>query len=111
MAAVRHSQEGSKMLEVQNLRKSYGHNVAVDGVNFLVPDGQIGVLLGPNGAGKSTIIKSIAGLLRYQGIIRIQGIPARRVKAKKLFVSTRRVTKFKLSCSALIPNANASAWA
>lgn len=85
MAAVRHSQEGSKMLEVQNLRKSYGHNVAVDGVNFLVPDGQIGVLLGPNGAGKSTIIKSIAGLLRYQGIIRIQGIPARRVEAKKLF--------------------------
>ena len=73
------------MLEVQDLRKSYGHTVAVDGVNFTVPDGKVGVLLGPNGAGKSTIIKSIAGLLRYKGVIRIQGIPARRVEAKKLF--------------------------
>lgn len=73
------------MLEVQNLRKTYGQNVAVDNVNFTVQDGQVGVLLGPNGAGKSTIIKSIAGLLRYQGMIRIQGIPARRTEAKRLF--------------------------
>ena len=55
------------MLEIRNLRKSYGRNLAVDEVSFFVPDGQIGILLGPNGAGKSTIIKSIAGLLRYQG--------------------------------------------
>ena len=55
------------MLKIRNLRKSYGRNLAVDEVSFFVPDGQIGILLGPNGAGKSTIIKSIAGLLRYQG--------------------------------------------
>lgn len=35
--------------------------------SVFVPDGTVGILLGPNGAGKSTIIKSIAGLLRYQG--------------------------------------------
>ena len=35
--------------------------------------GEIGILLGPNGAGKSTVIKSIAGLLRYQGSIYIKG--------------------------------------
>lgn len=60
------------MLEIRNLRKSYGRNLAVDEVSFFVPDGQIGILLGPNGAGKSTIIKSIAGLLRYQGQIGIR---------------------------------------
>ena len=73
------------MLEIQGLSKSYGKNLAVDGVSFTVPDGQVGILLGPNGAGKSTIIKSIAGLLRYKGTIRIQGIPARQTEAKKVF--------------------------
>lgn len=73
------------MLEIQGLSKSYGKNLAVDGVSFAVPDGQVGILLGPNGAGKSTIIKSIAGLLRYKGVIRVQGIPARQLDAKRIF--------------------------
>ena len=73
------------MLEIQGLSKAYGNNVAVDNVNFTVPDSQVGILLGPNGAGKSTIIKSIAGLLRYKGMIRIQGFPARTIEAKKVF--------------------------
>lgn len=72
------------MLEIQELSKSYGKNPAVDRVSFYVSDGQVGVLLGPNGAGKSTIIKSIAGLLRYQGRIGIQGISSRTVEAKRL---------------------------
>ncbi len=73
------------MLEVQGLRKMYGKNLAVDQVSFFVPDGQVGILLGPNGAGKSTIIKSIAGLLKYEGLIRIQGIPSRELEAKRIF--------------------------
>ena len=73
------------MLEIQGLSKSYGKNLAVDNVSFAVPDGRVGILLGPNGAGKSTIIKSIAGLLRYNGAIRIEGIPARNLDAKKIF--------------------------
>lgn len=73
------------MLEVQDLSKAYGKNTAVDHVSFTVPDGRVGILLGPNGAGKSTIIKSIAGLLRYKGMIRIQGMPARSLEAKKVF--------------------------
>ena len=67
------------MLEIKELTKYYGKNLAVDQVTFTVPNGQVGVLLGPNGSGKSTIIKSIAGLLRYQGEIRIKGIPARQI--------------------------------
>lgn len=73
------------MLEIRNLTKKYGKTVAVDQVNFLVPDGQIGVLLGPNGAGKSSIIKSIAGLVRYDGEVTIQGIPSKKVEAKRVF--------------------------
>ena len=73
------------MLEIQELSKSYGKHLAVDKVSFFVPDGQVGILLGPNGAGKSTIIKSIAGLLRYQGRIGIQGLSSRSVEAKKIF--------------------------
>ncbi len=73
------------MLEIQELSKSYGKHLAVDRVSFFVPDGQVGILLGPNGAGKSTIIKSIAGLLRYQGRIGIQGMSARTLEAKKIF--------------------------
>ena len=72
------------MLEVQKLSKIYGKTLAVDEASFYVPDGQVGILLGPNGAGKSTIIKCIAGLLRYQGRIGIQGILARKIEAKKL---------------------------
>lgn len=73
------------MLEIQGLSKKYGKNKAVDNVNFTVPDARVGILLGPNGAGKSTIIKSIAGLLRYEGTIRVQGLPARSLDAKRVF--------------------------
>ena len=84
VSCVKHD-GGNDMLEVQKLSKSYGKSLAVDEVRFFVPDGTVGILLGPNGAGKSTIIKSIAGLLRYQGRIGIQGLPARSVEAKRQF--------------------------
>lgn len=61
------------MLLIQNVTKKYGKFVANDDISFSVQDGQIGILLGPNGAGKSTIIKCIAGLLRYNGRIEING--------------------------------------
>ncbi len=76
---------GIEMLEVQNLRKSYGKYLAVDNVSFIVPDGKVGILLGPNGAGKSTIIKSIAGLLKYDGGIGIQRLSSKTMEAKKIF--------------------------
>ena len=73
------------MLEIKELTKYYGKNLAVDQVTFTVPNGQVRVLLGPDGSGNSTIYKSIAGLLRYQGEIRIKGIPARQIPAKRKF--------------------------
>lgn len=73
------------MLEISNLTKIYGKYKAADNVSFAVGSGEIGILLGPNGAGKSTVIKSIAGLLRYQGNVYIEGMDARSVEAKKVF--------------------------
>ncbi len=73
------------MLEIIGLTKTYGKYKAADNVNFSISDGEIGILLGPNGAGKSTVIKSIAGLLRYNGKILIKGMDAKNLEAKKVF--------------------------
>ena len=73
------------MLEVVNVTKKYGKTLAADNVSFVVPQGKVGILLGPNGAGKSTIIKSIAGLLKYQGSVLIDGNDSRTVAAQKVF--------------------------
>ena len=73
------------MLEIKGLTKVYGKYKAADDVSFTVENGQVGILLGPNGAGKSTVIKSIAGLLRYQGSIYIKGKEACSIEAKKVF--------------------------
>ncbi|MGM0405209.1 MAG: ABC transporter ATP-binding protein [Thermoplasmatota archaeon] len=52
------------MIEVNNLKKSYGDFEALKGVSFKVPKGKVFSLLGSNGAGKTTIIKIITGLLK-----------------------------------------------
>jgi len=44
----------------------------------------VGILLGPNGAGKSTIIKCIAGFLKYEGQIRINGLDNKSIEAKRI---------------------------
>ena len=51
------------MLNVRNLRKTFGPLVAVDDVTFAIEGGQLLGLLGPNGAGKTTTVSIIAGLL------------------------------------------------
>ncbi len=49
-------------ISVNELRKSYGDSLAVDGVSFEVPEGSFFALLGPNGAGKSTTISVICSI-------------------------------------------------
>ncbi|EKE72397.1 energy-dependent translational throttle protein EttA [Gallaecimonas xiamenensis] len=52
---------GDKVLEVANLRKSYGDRVLIDDLSFSVPKGAIVGIIGPNGAGKSTLFRMIQG--------------------------------------------------
>lgn len=51
------------MLEVSNLRKSFGETVAVDGLSFTIEPGEIMGLIGQNGAGKTTTFRLILNLL------------------------------------------------
>ena len=50
------------LLQVRNLRKSFGGLTAVDGVSLEVRRGEVVGLLGDNGAGKSTLIKCVSGV-------------------------------------------------
>lgn len=51
------------MVCLDQLTKRFGSQVAVDGVSFDVPAGQIVGFLGPNGAGKSTTLKMLTGMI------------------------------------------------
>ena len=50
------------LLEVQNLKKYFATQKAVDDISFSVNKGSIFGLLGPNGAGKTTLIRMITGI-------------------------------------------------
>jgi ABC-2 type transport system ATP-binding protein len=64
---------------VQDLRKHYDGNRAVDGVSFEIADGEIFGLLGPNGAGKTTTVECVIGLREPDaGVVEVCGIDARR---------------------------------
>jgi ABC-2 type transport system ATP-binding protein len=54
-------------ISVQALRKSFGHIVALDGVDLEVKEGTVFGLLGPNGAGKTTVVRILATVLRPDG--------------------------------------------
>src|SRR6266849_3077275 len=54
----------SSVLEVRDLKKSFGGIVAVDGVSFGVEAGEILGIIGPNGSGKSTLFNCILGQMQ-----------------------------------------------
>jgi len=62
------------MIEARELRKVYGHTVAVDGIDFQIKPGHVTGFLGPNGAGKSTTMRMILGLdLPTSGTVTVDG--------------------------------------
>jgi branched-chain amino acid transport system ATP-binding protein len=64
------------VLQVANLRKSFGGITAVDGVSFEVREGEILGIIGPNGSGKSTLFNCVLGQLTpTEGEVRIDGKP------------------------------------
>lgn len=64
----------SYAIEVIDLKKKYGNNEVLKGVNFCVKRGEIFGILGVNGAGKTTILECIEGFRKYHsGNIKISG--------------------------------------
>ena len=64
----------NNLVEIVNLTKKYGTNMAVNHLTVSLPKGKIIGLLGPNGSGKTTLIKMLNGLLTpTEGTILIDG--------------------------------------
>lgn len=62
------------MIEIKNVTKKYGDNIALKNVSFTVDDGEIFAFIGHNGAGKTTLIKAIVGIHTFdEGDILING--------------------------------------
>ena len=63
------------MIQLKHLTKRYGSFTAVDGIDLVVPKGELFGFLGPNGAGKTTTFRMLAGILQpTSGAVEIGGI-------------------------------------
>ena len=62
------------IIEIKGLSKSYGKQVALEGVNLNVKRGEVYGFIGPNGAGKSTTIRILLGMIKKDGgVVKILG--------------------------------------
>lgn len=87
------------MLEVKNIVKKYGNNLAVNDLSFTVANGEIFGLLGENGAGKTTTFRIIMGLLEPNaGEVLLDGEKIDYTKTDKIgFVTEERSLLTKLT--------------
>jgi simple sugar transport system ATP-binding protein len=70
--------KGEPLIEMDNVGKSFGPIVALQGINLQVNAGEVACVLGDNGAGKSTLIKIMAGLHPHSdGTLKVDGAPVK----------------------------------
>lgn len=73
------------MLQVRNLKVSYGATVIVDGIDLDVPQGGVTTLIGPNGCGKSTLLRATAGLIACDhGTVTLNGVDTAKLKRREI---------------------------
>jgi ABC-2 type transport system ATP-binding protein len=81
------TKQSPDLVQIDQVRKSFGGKTALKNVSFSVPSGQICGLLGPNGAGKTTLFRLLMGILKATtGKLSIDGLDAfeDRVEVKRL---------------------------
>ncbi len=62
------------MIEINNLTKTFGNDIALDAINLHVKKGAIYALAGPNGAGKTTLLNHLSGVYRQNsGDVLVKG--------------------------------------
>ena len=61
------------VIAARKLRKVFGESVVVDSIDFEVEERRILGIIGPNGAGKTTVLQAMAGLISYEGDLRVLG--------------------------------------
>lgn len=73
------------VLDIKNLKVSYGPIAALKGVNIEVHPGSVVAILGANGAGKTTLLKTISGLVKsHEGSIELDGRDITKLEAEKI---------------------------
>ena len=73
------------MIELRGVKKKFGDQVILDGVDFVVQDGETVALLGPSGTGKSVLLKHIIGLIKPDaGQVLVDGLHVAKLKRKEL---------------------------
>jgi phospholipid/cholesterol/gamma-HCH transport system ATP-binding protein len=73
------------MIELKGVKKRFGEQIVLDGVDFTVADGETVALLGPSGTGKSVLLKHINGLIHPDaGTIKVDGLNVATLKREPL---------------------------
>jgi phospholipid/cholesterol/gamma-HCH transport system ATP-binding protein len=80
------------MIELRNIHKRFGQQVVLDGVDFVVKEGETVALLGPSGTGKSVLLKHVIGLIRPDsGDIIVDDQDVCRLKRRELAALRSRI--------------------
>ncbi len=71
------------MIEVRQLKRSFGTQLILDGVDFCIDSGESAVIIGRSGGGKSVLLKHLIGLLKpNSGEVLVDGDPITRMNEK-----------------------------
>ncbi len=72
------------MIAISNLNVRYNDKLIIDQFNMMIPENEITSIIGPNGSGKSTLIKSIANLIKFDGVITLYNKSVKQYKHREL---------------------------
>ncbi len=94
-------------IEIDNLVKNYGDFTAVNGINLVIPKGQIVGFVGKNGAGKSTTLRAILNMINpTQGQIKVLGLDSmkdnKEIKSKISYIPSESSFYENITCEQLL---------